>query len=96
MRWPFKQWGASAVFSGHHHVYERLNVDGLPYIIDGLGGASIQGFGTIDSHSQVRYDSQNGAMLIDAGATTATLKFFNKNGTQIDSFTLTATGGGDR
>src|SRR5438874_6051403 len=33
MQWPFRAWGASAVLSGHDHVYERLNVGGLPYFV---------------------------------------------------------------
>ena len=41
MRWPFKQWGADVVLNGHDHIYERLNLDGLPYFVDGVGGASL-------------------------------------------------------
>jgi ELWxxDGT repeat protein len=25
LQWPFQAWGADAVFSGHNHVYERIN-----------------------------------------------------------------------
>ena len=46
MRWPFKLWGASLVLSGHAHVFERLQVDGLTYIVNGIGGAELRGFGT--------------------------------------------------
>ena len=46
MQWPFQAWGATAVLSGHAHVYERLIENGLPYFVDGLGGEDIQGFGT--------------------------------------------------
>jgi hypothetical protein len=88
MDWPFAQWGADAVFSGHQHLYERLSVDGIPYIISGLGGASISTFGTVDPHSQVRYNANNGAMLLDVGASTVTFKFYNVNGTQIDSYAI--------
>jgi uncharacterized repeat protein (TIGR02543 family) len=44
LQWPFEAWGASAVLSGHNHVYERLlrddNNDGvpMPYIVSGTGG----------------------------------------------------------
>ncbi len=34
MQWPYKEWGADAVMAGHEHLYQRLNVGGLP----GLGG----------------------------------------------------------
>lgn len=43
MRWPFKEWGASAVFSGHEHNYQRITRQddpSFPYIINGLGGRS--------------------------------------------------------
>jgi tartrate-resistant acid phosphatase type 5 len=38
MDWPFREWGATAVFMGHEHAYERIIHDGIPYFIDGLGG----------------------------------------------------------
>lgn len=38
MRWPFKDWGATAVISGHVRSYERLLIDGMTYIVNGLGG----------------------------------------------------------
>ncbi|MFH1103547.1 MAG: metallophosphoesterase [Actinomycetota bacterium] len=37
MDWPFREWGADLVLSGHAHVYERLRADGLDYVITGLG-----------------------------------------------------------
>ncbi|RYD95054.1 MAG: alkaline phosphatase, partial [Sphingobacteriales bacterium] len=33
MRWPFKEWGADIVLSGHDHTYERLEINGLTYIV---------------------------------------------------------------
>src|SRR5438105_3897204 len=33
MRWPFKGWGADVVLAGHDHLYERFEVDGLPYFV---------------------------------------------------------------
>jgi hypothetical protein len=41
LRWPFKEWGADLVLSGHNHHYERLVVGGLPYVITGTGGAAL-------------------------------------------------------
>jgi len=38
MRWPFAQWGAEVVMAGHLHTYERLEVDGIPYFVNGAGG----------------------------------------------------------
>jgi hypothetical protein len=38
MQWPFQSWGASAVFQGHDHDYERIVRNNFPYFVDGLGG----------------------------------------------------------
>lgn len=42
MRWPFKEWGAHLVISGHAHNYERLRVDGLDYLVCGTGGGELR------------------------------------------------------
>jgi tartrate-resistant acid phosphatase type 5 len=62
MRWPFSSWGADAVLSGYYHVYERLSVDGIPYLVNGAGGNWVSEFGQVDSHSLFRYRADNGAM----------------------------------
>ena len=36
MRWPFAEWGASAVLSGHDHLYERV----MPPIAKGGSAAT--------------------------------------------------------
>ena len=66
MQWPFQTWGASVVFGGHDHDYERLLINGFPYFVDGLGGASITSFGTTAPGSQKRYNADYGAMLVTA------------------------------
>ncbi len=40
----FKEYGVTAVFSGHCHNYERLVEDGVNYIVTGGGGAPLSGF----------------------------------------------------
>uniref|UniRef100_UPI0035B0930A metallophosphoesterase family protein n=1 Tax=Promineifilum sp. TaxID=2664178 RepID=UPI0035B0930A len=44
MRWPFAAWGADAVMAGHEHSYERVDVGGAPYFVNGLGGKSLYEF----------------------------------------------------
>jgi hypothetical protein len=88
MRWPFKAWGADAVLSGFFHVYERLLVDGVPYFVNGAGGAWVSGFGAIDPHSQFRYAEDNGAMLVDASATRITFRFVTRRGRIVDEYAL--------
>ncbi|MCA9158884.1 MAG: metallophosphoesterase [Planctomycetales bacterium] len=92
MQWPFKQWGADAVLAGHQHQYERLSVDGLPYFVNGLGGAEIVPFGSTAAGSQVRYNADFGAMRLTTGSTTLQFEFLSigGGGTLIDSFTIDA------
>jgi hypothetical protein len=91
MRWPFQAWGAAAILSGHDHDYERLSIRGLPYFVNGVGGRSLYAFkSTIVAGSQVRYNANFGAMLIEATSTTLRFNFYNVDGTLIDSYTKVA------
>ncbi len=90
MRWPFQQWGASIVLTGHAHSYERLDIAGFPYIINGLGGGEITGFSTPVPGSIVRYNGDYGAMIAQASPSTLTLQFYTRTDLLIDTFTLTA------
>jgi hypothetical protein len=89
MRWPFKEWGASVVLSGHDHVYERLVIDGLPYFINGLGGGAIYYFTNIQEGSQARYSADWGAMLVVADRQQMTFQFINRMGEIIDTYNQT-------
>ena len=60
MRWPFNEWGVSAVLSGHEHAYERLDVDGIPYFVNGLGGSP-----WIYNQDQCPRDKHSNAMFTD-------------------------------
>jgi tartrate-resistant acid phosphatase type 5 len=88
MQWPFAQWGATAVFQGHDHDYERLTENGIPYFVDGLGGETITGFASPITGSQVRYAGDYGAMLVDASSTSVTFTFTTRTGQLIDSYTI--------
>jgi len=91
-QWPYKDWGATAVISGHDHDYERLNVGGLPYFVDGTGGQDIQPFATPISGSQVRYSGDYGAMLLSATDTSLNFQFINRSGKVIDNYSVLAAG----
>ncbi len=60
MQWDFKGMGINAVLSGHNHVYEHLKVNGLDYVLSGLGGESVDSFKNTDtttlSYSLTRYN----------------------------------------
>lgn len=88
MRWPFQEWGATAVLAGHDHTYERILLDGFPYFVNGLGGGSIYAFSTIVSGSRFRYNRDHGAMLVEADQSSITFSFYRRTGEQIDTFTI--------
>lgn len=88
MQWPYAEWGADAVLAGHDHTYERIDRDGIVYFVNGLGGRGIYSFNTPIPGSQVRYNSDYGAMVIDADATAVTFRFIGRAQLEIDSYTL--------
>jgi tartrate-resistant acid phosphatase type 5 len=87
MQWPFANWGVTAVLSGHDHVYERIQWDGMLYFVDGLGGNSTYGFGTPVPGSIVRYNANWGALLVTAGEDKIHYAFYAVDGTLIDDVT---------
>jgi hypothetical protein len=94
-RWPYQQWGATAVFSGHSHTYERLLEDNnFPYFVDGLGGDSRDTFtDSPAAGSQVRFTGDYGAMLIQADTSQITFQFvgaWNYPGQVFDTYTIHA------
>jgi tartrate-resistant acid phosphatase type 5 len=90
MRWPFKEWGADAVFSGHAHVYERVMHDGIPYIVDGLGGGTRYAFAKPIAGSTVRYSKDWGAEKVTVTETELILEFYNVKGKLIDRYRVPA------
>jgi tartrate-resistant acid phosphatase type 5 len=98
MQWPFEQWGASAVLTGHDHTYERImrddnaDQDSMPYFVTGIGGYTTYGFpseGFVPG-SAVRYSDNFGSMMIDADDTTLVFRFYSiaSGGTLVDSLRL--------
>jgi hypothetical protein len=90
MQWPFRTWGASVVFAGHDHDYERIEQDGLTYFVNGVGGKSLYPVGAPVAGSRFRYASDYGAQRIDADATTMVIRFYARSGTLVDWTVLDA------
>jgi hypothetical protein len=91
MQWPYASWGANAVLSGHDHTYERLQIDGLTYFVNGLGGYAAYSFGAPVAGSIVRYNASQGAMRVTASQTSITYAFVDAAGTVVDTYTETGT-----
>jgi tartrate-resistant acid phosphatase type 5 len=88
MDWPFQEWGASIVMAGHDHTYERIEIDGFTYIVNGLGGAGRYLFKTPIEGSQVRFRDKHGAMLVEATSEWMISKFYTRDEELIDTFQL--------
>jgi hypothetical protein len=90
LQWPFQAWGADAVLTGHEHLYERSIANGIPYIVNGVGGNDLRQFDTPRPCSEVRYNQGFGALLVETTAQTMTFQFINVANQLIDSYTLPA------
>jgi tartrate-resistant acid phosphatase type 5 len=90
MDWPFADWGADLVLSGHAHLYERLEVNGLTYIINGLGGYTIYPFDKV-AHpaSQARYNGDFGALFVEVGGGAISGRFITRGGETVDNWSIT-------
>jgi len=97
MRWPWADWGFDLTLSGDDHIYERIERDGIKYVVNGLGGLDLHSF--VDAPvagSTVRYAAEHGAMRADIFDGGVVLRFINVDGDIIDTFQLGTpdTGGG--
>jgi hypothetical protein len=90
MRWPFAAWGADAVLAGHDHVYERLQVGGIPYITNGLGGSDRFPWrkGDPDPHSIIRFNKDWGALFVHADKHGISYEFEDVGGNSVDVITV--------
>ncbi|MBY5162749.1 Ig-like domain-containing protein [Salsipaludibacter albus] len=88
-QWPYADWGADLVVSGDRHVYERLQVDGLTYLVSGLGGASIADPApSLLPESQAYYRDGFGAVLAEACDSGLTVTFHSVDDGVVDTHTL--------
>jgi hypothetical protein len=86
MQWPFEEWGASAVIAGHDHHYERVIRDGIPYFVNGLGGAEKRTIRSVVGGSVVRFTEDYGAMRIDVTPSELEFEFVTRSGRIVDSY----------
>jgi tartrate-resistant acid phosphatase type 5 len=90
MQWPYAEWGASVVLAGHDHTYERLEIDGFTYFVVGLSGhhARYPMRNEVEG-SQIFFNHDYGAMLVEATETEMNFQFITRTGDVIDSYRLT-------
>ena len=88
MRWPFADWGASAVLSGHDHYYARIHTNNLVYFINGLGGDDLASISGGSSPATARYTGDYGAMRAQATESNLVFHFITRAGAVMDTFAL--------
>jgi|GEM_PF-1826063 len=78
--------GVSAVFAGHMHVYERFDQQGVPFVINGVGGESFYKFDDPSpcAESRCRYAEEHGAILMRCSPTDLSFAFCNTSGVCVD------------
>ena len=74
IRWPFKEWGADAMLSGHVHSYQRMQREGMTFIVNGLGGISLNPLLRPTQWTRFQYNKQYGATMIEASETQLTME----------------------
>jgi hypothetical protein len=89
MQWPFAAWGAQLVLSGHDHTYERVQRDGIVYVVNGLGGGAryAPGFSPAEG-SQIFFNADHGAMLVEADEHGLRARFITRAEQPVDEFAL--------
>ncbi len=89
MQWPFSDWGATLVFSGHDHSYERIVKNGFNYIVNGIGGMPLYEFRpTPEPGSVVRYNASHGAVLLSATTLLLVVRSYSTSGVLFDSLRI--------
>ena len=91
MQWPYAEWGADLVLAGHDHTYERLELGGIIFCVNGLGGnETLYKFKQAREGSMLRYNGDLGAMRCKADHRCLEVEFWTVTGLLVDSFELQA------
>jgi len=88
LQWPFKEWGADLVISGHEHIYERLLIDGLTYVVNGVGGAPLYNFVVLNPKYISHIEGEHGAILGEVVGNKLKFKFITTSLRIQDTFEI--------
>lgn len=89
MQWPFAEWGVQLVLAGHDHSYERIQRGNMLYVVNGLGGGAryAPGMSGVEG-SQLFFNADHGAMLVEADASQLRARFYTRANLLVDEFSL--------
>lgn len=88
LRWPYKDWGAHLVAFGHAHTYERLEVDGFPYINVGAAAVLANFNPTPSEFSVVRYNALGTAIRARVGKDKLFVEAYSTDQEIVDYFSV--------
>jgi hypothetical protein len=88
MQWPYEEWGIDLVLAGHDHTYERLEVKGLTYVVNGLGGHMAYPFDEPLPGSKLRFNRAHGATFFELTETELRGRFLTTEGQVVDEFSI--------
>jgi hypothetical protein len=86
----FEQYGVDVAFMGHHHSYERLEVNGVTYIVTAGGGAPLYDLQAPEPGSQAAALAYH-VVQIDVAGDRLRGQAIDRRGRVLDAFELDAT-----
>jgi tartrate-resistant acid phosphatase type 5 len=89
-RFPFDKWGVCMVMSGHDHTLQHLPIDGVHYVVNGIGGGSTHEFEEILEGTEFRLSGQYGAVFVDVKPDVLGVRFMTVPGKVVHSFEIPA------
>lgn len=76
----------------HDHIYERIVLDGMTYVVDGSGGKSLYQCAEPRVDGSLTCDDSNyGALFLTASSTDLRGRFIASDGTLVDEFAVLVT-----
>ena len=82
----FVKYGVNVVFSGHDHVYERINPQkGITYFVSGAGGQLRKGDVRRSDLTAAQFDQDCSFMLIEVSGDDLFFQAVSRTGTTVDS-----------
>jgi predicted phosphodiesterase len=89
-QWDFASIGIDLVLSGHDHIYERIELGGVAYVVNGAGGKTLYACGDRVTGSVTCFDEQFGALFLTPRPDGLFAEFVAVDGRTVDSFLIPA------